>query len=193
METLLYPRPLRAFLGVVLAFFILPVPMVPTVVAPAFTGQTSRTTAPAPLPASLAWGWPLNGNPAVVHGFDPPARPWLSGHRGVDLGAPQGTAVMAPIDGVVSFSGVVVNRAVLTITTAEGLRLSFEPVTSTLHAGDVVARGQSVGVIEGPSHCDAGPPGSCLHWGVRRGETYLDPLQFLLDLRPSVLLPLIRD
>ncbi len=147
------------------------------------------TTAATPLPASLAWQWPLAGTPAVVHTFDPPAKPWLSGHRGVDLAAAQGAAVVAPTTGVVSFSGVVVNRAVLTITVAGGLRLSFEPVTSTLQAGDPVLAAQSVGLVQGPTHCDAAGA-SCLHWGVRRGEEYLDPLQFVMDLRPSVLLPL---
>ncbi|MHA7270495.1 M23 family metallopeptidase [Arthrobacter sp. HLT1-20] len=153
----------------------------------------SRTTAATPLPASLAWGWPVAGTPQLVHGFDPPNKPWLSGHRGVDLLAPQGSTVLAPAAGVVTFSGVVVNRAVLTIATDNGLRLSFEPVASPLKTGDAVARGQPLGILKGPTHCDGAPPpgNSCLHWGVRRGEEYLDPLQFIYDLRPSVLLPLI--
>lgn len=153
--------------------------------------QSPSTTAARPLPPSLAWGWPLAGRPRVAHGFDPPDKPWLGGHRGVDLLAAQGAAVLAPTAGVVSFSGVVVDRPVLTIATADGLRLSFEPVASPLHAGDAVARGDPVGTVAGITHCDAGPPGgdSCLHWGVRRGDTYLNPLQFILDLRPSVLLP----
>lgn len=143
-----------------------------------------------PLPASLAWGWPLAGTPKVVRAFDPPAQPWLSGHRGVDLLAPQGAEVLSPIAAVVTFSGVVVNREVLTLMTNEGLRLSFEPVVSSLGVGDLVARGQVIGQVHGPTHCENSVVASCLHWGVRRGEVYLDPLQFILDQRPSVLLPL---
>ncbi|WP_269938776.1 M23 family metallopeptidase [Arthrobacter sp. HY1533] len=150
--------------------------------------------APLPLPATLAWGWPLAGRPRVVNVFDPPAKPWLSGHRGVDLAAEQGAAVLAPTAGVVAFSGNVVDRPVLTIAVAGGLRLSFEPVLSRLKAGDTVARGQDIGKVAGPTHCrDPAGDGSCLHWGVRRGEDYLDPLQFILDLRPSVLLPLTNQ
>ncbi len=128
----------------------------------------------------------------MVHTFDPPAKPWLSGHRGVDLAAIQGSPVLAPTDGVVSFVGKVVDRFVLTIATQDGLRLSFEPVTSTLKSGDAVKRSQVLGTVEGITHCNGGASGvsSCLHWGVRRGDEYLDPLQFVLDLRPSVLLPL---
>lgn len=143
-----------------------------------------------PLPASLAWGWPLTGSPEVVRAFDPPAQPWLSGHRGVDLLALQGAEVLAPIAAVVTFSGVVVNREVLTLMTDEGLRLSFEPVVSSLRVGDLVARGQIIGQVQGPTHCESSVEASCLHWGVRRGEVYLDPLQFILDQRPSILLPL---
>ena len=151
----------------------------------------SRTTSATPLPASLAWGWPLVGKPLVVRAFDPPAQPWLAGHRGVDLAATQGSAVLAPASGTVTFSGVVVNRSVVTIAVDNGLRLSFEPVVSPLKAGDLVVRGQEIGTAEGPTHCDGSAATSCLHWGVRRGDDYLDPLQFILDLRPSVLLPLI--
>ncbi len=147
-------------------------------------------TAAAPLSANLAWSWPLAGKPRVVRVFDLPAQPWLSGHRGVDLLAAQGSAVVAPIEGVVSFSGVVADRPVLSLAVAGGLRLSFEPVRSELKAGDAVIRGQHLGVLEGPTHCrDPALGGSCLHWGVRRGEDYVNPLQFVLDLRPSVLLP----
>lgn len=150
-------------------------------------------TNPLPLPANLAWSWPLAGHPQVVNAFDPPAKPWLSGHRGVDLAAGQGAAVLAPTNAVVTFSGLVVNREVLTIAVTGGLRLSFEPVISVLKAGDSVVRGQEIGQVEGVTHCrDPAGTGSCLHWGVRRGEEYLDPLQFILDLRPSVLLPLIH-
>lgn len=154
-----------------------------------------RSTTATPLPASLAWGWPLAGKPRVVHAFDPPAKPWLSGHRGVDLAAPRGSPVLAPTSGVVTFAGVVANRPVLTITADNGLRLSFEPVVAGVKVGDSVIRGQELGVVMGPTHCDGAPApaDSCLHWGVRRGETYLDPLQFIFDQRPSVLLPLINE
>ncbi|MGO4385863.1 M23 family metallopeptidase [Specibacter sp. RAF43] len=151
-----------------------------------------RATAARPLPARLAWGWPLSPTPRVVHVFDPPAKPWLGGHRGVDLLAAQGTPILAPTDAVVAFAGVVADRPVLTLVTAGGLRLSFEPAATRLAVGDAVTRGSEIGTLAGRTHCDTGAPGeeSCLHWGVRRKDHYLNPLQFILDLRPSILLPL---
>jgi murein DD-endopeptidase MepM/ murein hydrolase activator NlpD len=119
--------------------------------------------------------------------FDPPDKPWLSGHRGVDLGsASDGGPVTAPESGTVSFVGVVVDRPVITIDHGNGLRSSFEPVRSTLKNGASVAKGAVVGTLLA-GHCGTSP---CVHWGVRRGAEYLNPLSFILDLRPSVLLPL---
>lgn len=133
------------------------------------------------------WAWPLPPRPAVARRFDPPAKPWLSGHRGVDLLASgEGATVMSPEAGSVSFVGTVVNRPVIAIDHGNGLRSSFEPVVSKLAEGTPVAKGEAIGILE-PGHCSEAP---CLHWGVRRGEEYLNPLAFVMDLRPSVLLPL---
>lgn len=139
-----------------------------------------------PVPAS-AWSWPLSPRPAVLRAFDPPAKPWLSGHRGVDLEAAfDGAPLKSPAAGTVSFVGTVVDRPVITIDHGNGLRSSFEPVASSLRAGSAVAEGDVLGQVQ-TGHCGPSPP--CLHWGVRRGEDYVNPLAFVMDLRPSVLLP----
>ncbi|KRE79121.1 M23 family metallopeptidase [Arthrobacter sp. Soil764] len=149
--------------------------------------QRNSATTAAAAGAATSWQWPLAPRPPVLRGFDPPPKPWLSGHRGVDLGlGTAGTPVMSPAAGTVSFAGVVVDRPVITIDHGGGLRSSFEPVDSTLAVGEAVAAGQVVGTVL-PGHC---PAAQCLHWGVRDGEEYVNPLQFVLDLRPSVLLPL---
>jgi len=181
----------RVMLLVVLTFlgWMVPGQAAQGMAAPSSQG---RATAALPLPAQLAWGWPLAPVPRLIHGFDPPAQPWLGGHRGVDLLAIDGAEVVAPTAGTVSFAGWVVDRPVLSLDLPNGLRLTFEPVESTLKPGAAVIRGDVLGRLHGKTHCDGGSPGadSCLHWGVRRGDVYLDPLQFILDLRPSVLLPL---
>ena len=132
------------------------------------------------------WSWPLSPRPAVLRPFDPPAKPWLSGHRGVDLGAAHdGAEVTSPADGTVTFVGVVVDRPVITVDHGNGLRSSFEAVGSDLTPGAAVTEGGVLGWIQA-GHCGPGP---CVHWGVRRGEAYLNPLGFVTDLRPSILLP----
>jgi murein DD-endopeptidase MepM/ murein hydrolase activator NlpD len=158
---------------------------------PASLASTGETLAFGPVPtrteAAPSWQWPLSPRPPVVRDFDPPPKPWLSGHRGVDLGtASDGVQVTSPAAGTVSFVGVVVDRPVITIDHGNGLRSSFEPVESSLAAGSAVGAGQTIGTVL-PGHC---PAASCVHWGVRRGEDYVNPLQFVMDLRPSILLPL---
>jgi len=122
----------------------------------------------------------------VVRPFDNPPQPWLAGHRGVDLAAPPATDVRAPADGVVAFLGMVAGRPVLSIDHAGGVRSTYEPVSSELSVGEAVRRGQVVGRLLAGHQC---PAPSCLHWGARRGETYLDPIGLTGD-GPPVLLPL---
>ncbi|GAA4853226.1 hypothetical protein GCM10023221_36430 [Luteimicrobium xylanilyticum] len=140
---------------------------------------------PAPAP-DARYRVPVPG--AVVRAFDPPAVRWGSGHRGVDLAASAGDVVRAPAAGVVAFAGTVAGRGVLTVLHDDGLRSSFEPVTTTLRVGDRVAQDDAVATLDEPGaggHC---LPASCLHWGVRRGKTYLDPMA-LVATDPIVLLP----
>lgn len=146
--------------------------------------------APAETAPRASWEWPLSPRPAVLRAFDPPDKPWMSGHRGVDLEATRdGVPVTSPESGTVSFVGVVVDRPVITIDHGGGLRSSFEPVKSTLTAGTAVAKGETIGTLQ-PGHC--GAP-ACVHWGVKKGDAYVNPLGFVTDLRPSILLPLRLD
>ena len=129
----------------------------------------------------------------VERGFDPPAERWGAGHRGVDLTAPHGSSVLSPGPGVVTFAGQVARRGVIVVTHPDGLRSSLEPVTASVAVGTAVMAGERIGAVEDghagdrttSNHC---APRSCLHWGVRRGERYIDPLS-LLYRPPIVLLP----
>lgn len=131
---------------------------------------------------------PVAGVLRVVNSFRAPTSPWAAGHRGVDLEVAVGTEVLTPATGTVSFSGVVVDRGVVTITHPNGLRSSLEPVEPLVRIGDQVKAGQAIGLVSAvPGHC---APTVCLHWGVRRGATYLDPIGLLRGFGPIVLLPI---
>lgn len=143
---------------------------------------TARGSTPEP-EAATVYVLPADG--AVVRFFDLPATPWGPGHRGVDLATERGDPVRAPHDGVVAFSGVVVDRTVISIDHPDGLRTSLEPVVDVLEAGTHVRAGDVVARVAELPHC---PATSCVHWGVRRDRTYLDPLSLLADAGPVVLL-----
>lgn len=158
---------------------------------------TSRGPGPPapedPVPA-LGRAWPVGLRPLVVRAWEPPPTPYARGHRGVDLSAPPGSPVRAVASGRVSFAGRVAGRGVIAVgLSATGdppLRTTYEPVRASVRKGDEVTAGTILGTLEAsPSHC----PTACLHWGLRRGETYLDPLSllppWLLRRGPSRLLP----
>ncbi len=117
-----------------------------------------------------------------------PLAPWKPGHRGVDMAADVGDEVVAPAEAAIEFVGFVVDRPVITLRHAGGLRTSLEPVETTLKVGDVMAQGAPVGVIaSAPGHCG---PDTCVHWGMRRHADYIDPLTCLPGFGDIVLLPL---
>ena len=60
--------------------------------------------------------WPLDPQPEVVHGFDPPSTPWGSGHRGVDLLGNPGQQVRAALAGQVTFAGTLAGRGVVVVS-----------------------------------------------------------------------------
>lgn len=124
---------------------------------------------------------PVDG--PVVRGFDPPARPWLPGHRGVDLGAAPGAPVRAAMAGRVVFAAELAGRGVVVVSHG-ALRTTYEPVTAGVGVGTMVGTGDRIGTLQAGHSCTDG----CLHWGLRRGEEYLNPLS-LLDPGPLQLLP----
>lgn len=111
----------------------------------------------------------------IVTPFRPAATPYGPGHRGVDLAAEAGSTVLAAADGVVVYAGRLVDRGVISIEHGGGLRTTYEPVRAGVSAGDVVRRGDPVGVVEvGHGPC---APVACLHLGARMPDrVYLDPL-----------------
>lgn len=121
---------------------------------------------------------------AVARGFDPPDQPWLAGHRGVDLRSGRGESVRTVLAGRVTFAAELAGRGVVVVSHGS-LRTTYEPVTATVSAGERVSTGQVIGTLQAGHLC---PGGSCLHWGLRRGDTYLNPLS-LLDPAPLRLLP----
>jgi murein DD-endopeptidase MepM/ murein hydrolase activator NlpD len=143
--------------------------------------------APPPVAVGPVWAAPVDGGLQVTRPFDAPVDRWGAGHRGVDLAAAPGTAVRAAGDGVVLFAGLVAGRPVVSVLHGGGLRTTYEPVMPAVRAGARVTTGTVLGLLL-PGHAGC-PAAACLHWGLRRGEQYLDPLT-LVGLGRVRLLPL---
>ena len=178
----MHTRPLAALLllGPVVLFAPLPAAADP---APDPVATPASVATPAPV--ASRWGAPVDGG--VTRAFEPLPHPYAAGHRGVDLRGSPGAPVRAAGDGVVVFAGMVAGRPVVSIDHADGLRTTYEPVDPTVGAGQRVARGAAIGTVRaGHAGC---PVAACVHWGLRRGETFLDPMG-LLDPPWVRLLPL---
>lgn len=156
-----------------------------TTLAAVLLSLLSTFFAPGPEP-SRHGEWPLLPRPPVVRGFDPPQQAWGAGHRGVDLLGRPGQQVRTSLPGVITFAASLAGRGVVVVEHGDS-RTTYEPVTPSVELGEVVAAGEPIGTLQRThSHC---APATCLHWGLLRGRTYLDPLT-LVGAGPVRLLPL---
>ncbi|HEX7301418.1 peptidoglycan DD-metalloendopeptidase family protein [Lentzea sp.] len=144
--------------------------------------STALVLATLVTPSPARYSWPLPPPHPVVRAFEAPATPFGPGHRGVDLAAAAGTAVLAANDGSVVYAGAVAARTLVSLEHRGGLRTTYEPVTPAVEAGRQVRRGEVIGHLQA-GHC-ASP---CLHWGARRGPAYLDPLRLVSSGRVRLL------
>ena len=151
-----------------------PAPTLPSAAAPAQIDRVTSSTSAC----RRGWLWPLEplpgdkAVPQVMRPFDPPDHPWLSGHRGIDLAVQQGRRIRAPADGVITFTGSVAGKDVVSIRHGK-LTSTYEPAKSSLPEGTRLQAGTVWGKVDGVSdHCDQ----DCLHWGLKDGHNhYLDP------------------
>ena len=148
----------------------------PVLLAVSFAvAMASSPTSASALPwRSVQAVWPLDDPATIVRGFNPPALRWNAGHRGVDLAARLDAPVRSAAAGTVRFAGQIAGRGVVVVDHGS-VRTTYEPVTPKVRVGTAVVAGQVIGRLGAGSHC----PGTCLHWGLRRGAEYLDPLQLL--------------
>jgi hypothetical protein len=117
------------------------------------------------------WLPPVDG--PVVRPFEAPAFAYGPGHRGIDFAVPPGTPVRASSDGMVAFAGSVAGSLHVVVAHDGQLRTTYAFLAGIgVRAGDRVTRGQVVGAAgsSGPEHEAGG-----LHFGVRRGDRYVDP------------------
>ena len=108
----------------------------------------------------------------VLDPFRQPACTWCPGNRGLEYGTAPGTVARAAGSGRVSFAGVVAGTRYVVVEHPSGLRTTYGRLASiSVVSGTSVTAGTPVGVTAGR-----------LFFGVRRGDVYLDPAGYLLQL-----------
>ena len=125
--------------------------------------------------ATGGWTWPVTG--PIIRGFDPPDSPYGAGHRGIDIAVSAGTPIFAPAAGTVTFAGKVAGHLFLTVNHGGGVASTYSWLSELrVKKGDAVAAGELI-ALTGWAH-----PGSLipsLHFGVKLGADYVDPLAYL--------------
>ena len=113
----------------------------------------------------------------VIRHFEPPPTPFAAGHRGIDFDVPAGTTVVAAAAGTVAFAGAVGGSISVSIDHPNGLRSTYSFLSAVL-----VKKGQTVALGQAVARSGPGAPGERpnLHFGLKTGETYLDPEPYLV-------------
>src|SRR5436309_8498528 len=119
--------------------FVAPLSLIAALVAapgpqlPLLTSQPRGRSAPA----SGTYAWPVQG--PVIRGFEPPPDPYSSGHRGIDIGAPFGSDMVAAQSGTVAFAGWVGGSLFISIDHDDGVRTTYSWLSGlSVRKGDQV-------------------------------------------------------
>jgi murein DD-endopeptidase MepM/ murein hydrolase activator NlpD len=112
---------------------------------------------------------PPVGAPIVEAFVAPPCEYCAGGHRGLEYDTAPGTTVRAIAPGVVSFSGAVAGVRYVVVDQDDGLKATYGML-----AGSSLAEGARVAARDA-----VGRTGARFYFGMRRGESYLDPEPFL--------------
>ena len=146
------------------------------------------------------YAWPVPGYTRISSYFGKRTAPTTGAstyHKGLDIPAPEGTALIASYDGEITFTGFLGGGGyTITLTTLEGLKISYCHVSPNyiVSVGDQIVQGQLIGTVgpkyvygvAGNTYKDAeGRPtngattGCHLHIGFRLNDEYVNPLDYL--------------
>ena len=144
------------------------------------------------------FAWPIPGFTKITSPFGKRSAPTAgasSFHKGCDIGAPEGTNLIAVTDGQILFTGFLGGGGYTITLLVDNLKISYCHVSPNyiVKKGDTVKRGQIIAHVgpkyvygvPGNQYADSnGKPtngattGCHLHLGIRIDDSYIDPLSF---------------
>lgn len=149
---------------------------------------------------NLNFAWPIPGYTTISSPFGKRTAPTSGAstfHKGTDIPAPEGTALVATCDGEITFIGFLGGGGyTITITTVDGIKISYCHVSPNyiVIVGQKVEQGEIIGNV-GPKYVygvvgnnykdTTGNPtngattGCHLHIGFRVNNEYANPMDYL--------------
>ena len=143
--------------------------------------QIARTANPDAYKGSITgFIWPCPSYTRISSYFGPRPQPTAgasTNHKGVDLAAPYGTAILASAAGVVTTSTYSKSAGnYIVIAHGNGMSTVYMHCSSLLvSVGDVVTQGQLIAKVGSTGYSS----GNHLHFGVIKNGTYVDPLGYV--------------
>ena len=146
----------------------------------------------------FGFAWPIPGYTSITSPFGKRVSPTAgasSFHKGIDIGAPEGTVLIAATDGVITYVGFLGGGGYTITLSKENMKITYCHVSPNfiVKEGEIIKRGQIIGQV-GPMYVydvpgntytdEYGNPtngaitGCHLHFGIRIDEEYQDPLDY---------------
>lgn len=145
--------------------------------------------------------WPIPGYTKISSNFGKRVSPTLgasSFHKGIDIPAPEGTALYAITDGTIAFTGFLGGGGYTITLSSNSMKITYCHVSGNfiISVGDIIKKGTLIGYVgsmyvdnipNNPYHDKNGRPtngaitGCHLHLGIRIQDNYLDPLSLFLS------------
>ena len=146
--------------------------------------QPSQTTLPV-TPGSSKIHAPVSGNTVLDYAMDalcynPTTRDWRT-HNGLDIAAPEGTAVVSAADGIVeSVTESDTMGTTVVVTHANGYKTTYASLAKDVSvvAGQAVDAGQQLGTVGNTALLETAL-GEHLHFAVSCNGKAVDPEEFL--------------
>ncbi len=142
--------------------------------------------------------WPIPGYNKITSYFgkrNSPTQGASSYHKGIDIGAPEGTVLIAVADGEITYTGFLGGGGYTITLSIEDMKITYCHVSPTfiVEVGQKVERGEIIGYVgpkyvygvKGNTYTDStGKPtngattGCHLHLGIRVNGEYTNPLNY---------------
>lgn len=148
--------------------------------------------------SNKGYAWPIPGYNTITSYFgkrNSPTAGASSYHKGLDIGAPEGTALIAMTDGTITYIGFLGGGGYTVTLTSGNMKISYCHVSPIflVEVGQNISRGEIIALV-GPKYVynvkgnnykdENGNPtngattGCHLHFGIRVDGEYVDPLNY---------------